>query len=70
VPPRYRTGVRYTTRRDGKCAAGAGAHPLSAERRRRATGLGDIVDRLHELPVLDERAVDEIIGCDEHRLPT
>jgi antitoxin VapB len=38
-------------------------------RRRRATGLGDIVERFARLPVLDERDPDDILGYDEHGLP-
>ena len=39
-------------------------------RRRRRPALGDIVERFRELPVLDERSPDEIIGYGEHGLPT
>lgn len=38
-------------------------------RRRRRPALGDIVERFRELPVLDERSPDEIIGYGEHGLP-
>lgn len=38
-------------------------------RRRRALGLGDIVERFRRLPVLDDRDPDGIIGYDEHGLP-
>lgn len=38
-------------------------------RRRRADGLADIVERFAALPVLDERADEEILGYDEHGLP-
>ena len=38
-------------------------------RRRRALGLGDIVERFRRLPELDERDADDIIGYDEHGLP-
>lgn len=38
-------------------------------RRRRARGLGDIVERFGQLLVLDERDPDEIIGYDERGLP-
>ena len=38
-------------------------------RRRRRPALGDIVERFRELPVLDERSSDEIIGYGEHGLP-
>ncbi|HSL60020.1 MAG TPA: type II toxin-antitoxin system VapB family antitoxin [Acidimicrobiales bacterium] len=37
-------------------------------RRRRAVGLGDIVERFSQLPVRDERSPDDIIGYDEHGL--
>ena len=43
---------------------------LNLERRkRRSVGLSDIVERFRELPVLDERHPDEIVGYDEHGLP-
>ena len=38
-------------------------------RRRRAGGLGDIVERYGALPVQDERPDEEILGYDEHSLP-
>jgi antitoxin VapB len=38
-------------------------------RRRRAVGLGDIVERFGRLPVLDERRPDDIIGYDDRGLP-
>jgi antitoxin VapB len=38
-------------------------------RRRRAVGLGDIVERFGRLPVLDERRPDDIIGYDDSGLP-
>jgi antitoxin VapB len=38
-------------------------------RRRRAVGLGDIVERFRRLPELDRRDPDDIIGYDEHGLP-
>ena len=38
-------------------------------RRRRALGLGDIVERFRRLPELDQRDPDDIIGYDEHGLP-
>ncbi len=38
-------------------------------RRRRALGLGDIVERFCRLPELDERDPDDIIRYDEHGLP-
>lgn len=37
-------------------------------RRRRALGLGDIVERFRRLPVLDERHADQIIGYDDQGL--
>lgn len=43
---------------------------LEVERRRwRKQGLSDIVERFRELPVLDERTPDEIVGYGEHGLP-
>jgi len=42
---------------------------LEVERRRRAVGLGDIVERFRRLPMLDSRAPDDIIGYDSHGLP-
>ncbi|MCB1005710.1 MAG: type II toxin-antitoxin system VapB family antitoxin [Acidimicrobiales bacterium] len=39
-------------------------------RRRRPRGLGDIVERFGALPVLDDRHPDDILGYDEHGLPT
>ena len=45
------------------------AHPDS-HRRRRTRGLGDIVERLKQLPVLDYRDAEEIVGYDEHGLPS
>ena len=38
-------------------------------RRRRALGLGDIVERFRELAELDHRDPDDIIGYDDHGLP-
>lgn len=38
-------------------------------RRRRATGLGDIVERFGRLPLLDDRPSDDVVGYDEHGLP-
>ncbi|MEQ8718099.1 MAG: type II toxin-antitoxin system VapB family antitoxin [Acidimicrobiales bacterium] len=38
-------------------------------RRRRALGLGDIVERFGRLPLLDGRDPDDVIGYDEHGLP-
>jgi len=44
---------------------------LELERRRRRTrGLGDIIERFSQLPVLDPREAEEIIGYDEHGLPS
>ena len=44
---------------------------LELERRRRSTrGLGDIVERFGELPVLDQRSAEEIIGYDQRGLPS
>ena len=44
---------------------------LDAERRRRRDrGLGDILERFRRLPVLDPRHPDEIIGYDDHGLPS
>lgn len=44
------------------------------ERRRQADSIGAKLDRwraeIAELPVLDDRTADEIIGYDEHGLPT
>ena len=39
-------------------------------RRRRGRGLDDIVERFEQLPVLDQREPDDIIGYDEHGLPS
>ena len=39
-------------------------------RRRRAQGIGDIVERFERLPVLDERPPDDIIGYDDGGLPS
>ncbi|MGF1667064.1 MAG: type II toxin-antitoxin system VapB family antitoxin [Acidimicrobiia bacterium] len=38
-------------------------------RRRRGQGLGDIVERFRQLPELDRRSPDDILGYDEHGLP-
>ena len=38
-------------------------------RRRRALGLGDIVERFRHLPVLDQRDADQIMGYDDDGLP-
>jgi antitoxin VapB len=44
---------------------------LELERRRRRTrSLSDIVERFRQLPVLDEREPDDIVGYDEHGLPS
>jgi antitoxin VapB len=44
---------------------------LEVERRRRSNrGLDDIVQRFCELHAIDERDPDDIIGYDEHGLPT
>ena len=44
---------------------------LELERRQRRTrDLGDIVERFSQLPVLDRREAEEIIGYDEHGLPS
>lgn len=43
---------------------------LAAERgRRRPRGLRDIVERVREVPILDDRHPDDIVGYDEHGLP-
>ncbi|MFZ9017276.1 MAG: type II toxin-antitoxin system VapB family antitoxin [Ilumatobacteraceae bacterium] len=39
-------------------------------RRRRSLGIDDIVERFRRLPVLDERAPDDIIGYDADGLPS
>ena len=39
-------------------------------RRRRPPSLSDIVVRFRQLPLLDERQADEIVGYDEHGLPS
>lgn len=44
---------------------------LELERRRRTPrGLDDIVERFNKLPALDRRSAEEIIGYDEHGLPS
>ncbi|MGF1596191.1 MAG: type II toxin-antitoxin system VapB family antitoxin [Acidimicrobiales bacterium] len=44
---------------------------LEVERRRlRTRDLGGIVERFRRLPVLDERHPDDIVGYDDHGLPT
>ena len=44
---------------------------LEVERRsRRITSLTDIVDRFRLLDVLDERTSEEILGYDDHGLPS
>jgi len=39
-------------------------------RRRRDRGIDDIVDRFERLAVLDSRDADEIVGYDEHGMPS
>ncbi len=44
---------------------------LDAERRRqRDRGLDDIIERFQRLPRLDERESEDVIGYDEHGLPS
>ena len=44
---------------------------LDAERRRqRDRGLDDIIERFRRLPRLDERESEDVIGYDEHGLPS
>lgn len=45
---------------------------LAEERRsrRRRRSIDDLVDRFNQLPVLDSRSADEIVGYDEHGLPS
>ena len=43
---------------------------LSERRRRRAVTLDDIVERFRRLPVLDTRSADDILGYNDHGLPT
>lgn len=44
---------------------------LDAERRRqRDRGLDDIIERFQQLPRLDERESEDVIGYDEHGLPS
>ena len=38
-------------------------------RRRRRRSVSDLVERFRELPVLDPRSADDIIGYDENGLP-
>ncbi|MFN0027671.1 MAG: type II toxin-antitoxin system VapB family antitoxin [Acidimicrobiales bacterium] len=38
-------------------------------RRRPAAGLSDIVLRFRDLPILDDRSADDIVGYDQHGLP-
>ncbi|WP_323673486.1 type II toxin-antitoxin system VapB family antitoxin [Candidatus Poriferisodalis multihospitum] len=38
--------------------------------RQRERSLQDIVERFRQLPVLDERRTDDIVGYDEYGLPT
>lgn len=40
------------------------------QRRRHTRDLGDVVERFSQLTVLDDREPDEIIGYDEHGLPS
>ncbi len=46
---------------------------LERERRRRGPGvrarIGRLADELAELPMLDDRSAEEIVGFDEHGLP-
>jgi antitoxin VapB len=43
---------------------------LAEERRvRRRRSVDDLVERFRELPILDSRSADEIIGYDENGLP-
>ena len=42
----------------------------SVRERRRTRGLGDIVERFNQLPVLDDRNPDDIVGYDQHGLPS
>ena len=58
----------------GMCITDAVTASLEAQleverRRRRPQELDDIVERFRELPVLDERSVDEIVGYGDHGLP-
>ena len=41
-----------------------------AEIERRRAAINAIVERFAKLPVLDDRSEDEILGYDEHGLPT
>ena len=44
---------------------------LDAERRRRRDrSLDDIIERFRQLPRLDEREPEDVIGYDEHGLPS
>lgn len=45
---------------------------LAEERRsrRRRRSVDDLVDRFNRLPVLDDRSADQILGYDEHGLPS
>ena len=43
---------------------------MSERRRRRAVTLDDIVERFRRLPVLDARSADDILGYNDHGLPT
>jgi antitoxin VapB len=42
----------------------------AVEREKRRMEILKIVEEMHRLPVLDPRSPDEIIGYDEHGLPT
>lgn len=45
-------------------------HRLAVERkRRRVQGVTDIVERFRQLPVLDDRAPDDLVGYDDDGLP-
>lgn len=44
---------------------------LDAERRRqRDRSLDDIIERFRQLPILNEREPEDVIGYDEHGLPS
>ena len=43
---------------------------LAVERKRqRVRGVTDIVERFRQLPVLDDRSADDVLGYDDHGLP-
>ncbi len=42
----------------------------SVHERRGTRGLGDIVERFNQLPLLDDRDPDDIVGYDQHGLPS